>query len=48
MDFPDLTGVDIAAIGDLDDTVCAHALRRIAEELEHPTEAVAGWNAAIG
>lgn len=47
-DLPDLTGFDITLIGEGDDTVLAHALRRIVEELANPTEAVAGWNAAIG
>lgn len=48
-DLINLIGVDIASLtGPGDDSVLAHALRRVLEDVDRPGDAVAGWNAAIG
>lgn len=44
----DLSEVDLGAVASLDDdSVLASALRMIRDEIEHPEEAVAGFNASI-
>lgn len=44
-----LVGVDIASLtGPGDDSVLAHSLQRVLDDVDRPHDAVAGWNAAIG
>jgi len=48
-DLINLVGVDIASLtGPDDNSVLAHSLRRVLEDVDDPHDVVAGWNAAIG
>jgi FXSXX-COOH protein len=46
-DLIDLNGVSIADVMQLEPTVLAHSLHRILEEVDHPQDAVAGWQSAL-
>ncbi|GAB4105865.1 FxSxx-COOH cyclophane-containing RiPP peptide [Micromonospora taraxaci] len=43
----DLSEVSLADLQELDQSVFAHSLRRILDEIDRPQEAVAGWNSAM-
>lgn len=43
----DLSEVSLADLQELDQSVLAHSLRRILDEIDRPQEAVAGWNSAM-
>jgi FXSXX-COOH protein len=43
----DLSEVSLADLQELDQSVFAHSLRRILDEVDRPQEAVAGWNSAM-
>ncbi len=43
----DLTEVDLVALVTLDSLVLADALQRIRDEVEHPEDAVAGFNSSL-
>ncbi|MBQ0976659.1 FxSxx-COOH cyclophane-containing RiPP peptide [Micromonospora zamorensis] len=43
----DLSDVSLADLQELDQSVFAHSLRRILDEIDRPQEAVAGWNSAM-
>lgn len=43
----DLSGVDLGGLAAIDRPVLASALERIRDEVEHPEEAVAGFNASL-
>jgi FXSXX-COOH protein len=43
----DLTGVDLAGLETPDSPVLASALQKIRDEIEHPDEAVAGFDSSL-
>jgi FXSXX-COOH protein len=43
----DLTGVDLTDLGALDESPLAHALQQIRDEIQHPEEAVAGFQSSL-
>jgi FXSXX-COOH protein len=43
----DLTEVDLTDLAALDNSVLASALRHLRDEIEHPEEAVAGFNSSL-
>jgi FXSXX-COOH protein len=47
-DLVDVSRLDVGQLCAMDDSVFAHSMRRILEDVDQPNEAVAGWNAAIG
>jgi hypothetical protein len=46
-DLVDLDGVGVAEIMLLEPKQVAYSLRRILEEIDHPQDAVAGWQSAL-
>jgi FXSXX-COOH protein len=46
-DLVDLTGVNLADLPDLDNPVLAATLRRIRDEADNPSEAVAGFQSSL-
>lgn len=46
-DLPDLRGLSLGEVSDLDDEQIAPALARILSAIDHPTDAVAGFQSAI-
>ena len=46
-DLPDLTGLSLADLDDLGDSVLAESLRRVLERERHGREPVAGFQSAI-
>ncbi|AVT30841.1 FXSXX-COOH protein [Plantactinospora sp. BC1] len=46
-DLVDLTGVSLAKLNELPQTVFVGSLRRILEDIEEPHDVVAGWNSAM-
>ncbi|MGH3693653.1 MAG: FxSxx-COOH cyclophane-containing RiPP peptide [Pseudonocardiaceae bacterium] len=46
-DLVDLSGLSLADLRELDDSVLAHALRRILADAERPEEAVAAFESYI-
>lgn len=43
----DLTHIDLSKIDQLDNVVLASTLQRIRDEIEHPEEAVAGFQSSL-
>lgn len=46
-DLVDLSQLRLGDVLALDDSAIAHALRRLADEIDQPQGAVAGWQSAI-
>jgi FXSXX-COOH protein len=46
-DLVDLTGVGLDELMQLEPSVLAHSMRRILEDIDHPQDAVAGWQSAL-
>jgi FXSXX-COOH protein len=46
-DLVNLDGISLADLAELEPTVFAHSLHRVMEEIDHPQDAIAGWQSAL-
>jgi FXSXX-COOH protein len=46
-DLVDLGTLRITQVLEIDESVLAHALRRVQDEADHPEDVMAGWSSAI-